>query len=54
MLGKTITRKLHKNKRNNQFSLTLPKKILCELKEGKETKIRNPKKVKIKIEEFLK
>jgi hypothetical protein len=51
MIDKTIIRKLFKNKRNNQISITLPRELFVKWKEGKATKI-NPKKARIRIEEF--
>lgn len=51
MIDKSITRKLFKNKRNNQISITLPRELFSKLKDGKIVKI-HPKRAKFRIEEF--
>lgn len=51
-IEKRLVRKLFVNKANNQLSITIPKKALFKFENGKKVEI-TPKKVRIKIEEFL-
>lgn len=56
MKERILVRKLFKNKRNHQYSITLPKKTFIKVIErnGKPKKIfLDPKQIKIKVEDLM-